>query len=76
MKSLVMFSVNDYDSDGDIRDRGIFLNFGDTRIKVADNKVWRMLLSDSRKRCSYCTEQDYFARIIMCDFRLIKKIVI
>jgi hypothetical protein len=37
MKSLVMFSVNDYDSDGDIRDRGIFLNFGDTRIKVADN---------------------------------------
>jgi hypothetical protein len=28
------FTINDYDKDGDIFDAGIFLHFGDTRIKV------------------------------------------
>ena len=31
------FTVNDYDSDGDIFKKGIFLHFGETRIKAADS---------------------------------------
>jgi hypothetical protein len=33
----IIFSVHDYDQDGDAVDRGIFLHFGETRVKVADN---------------------------------------
>ena len=33
----VCFSINDYDQDGDCHDSGIFLHFGDTRIKAANN---------------------------------------
>lgn len=33
----VTFSVNSYDRDGDILDDGVFLHFGNTAIKVADN---------------------------------------
>jgi len=32
----VTFSVNSYDWDGDIMDAGIFLHFGNVRIKVAE----------------------------------------
>lgn len=32
----VMFSVNDYDRDGDIVTEGIFIHIGDHRLKVAD----------------------------------------
>jgi hypothetical protein len=35
----VMFSVNEYDQDGDINDEGIYLHFGDTRVKVASSIV-------------------------------------
>ena len=31
------FSVHDYDFEGDIYDRGIFLHFGETRVKVAEH---------------------------------------
>ena len=31
----ILFSVNKYDSDGDIQESGIFLHFGDTSVKVA-----------------------------------------
>jgi len=31
------FSINDYDSDGDIYKKGVFLHFGETRIKAADS---------------------------------------
>jgi hypothetical protein len=31
----ILFSVNEYDRDGDQTDTGIYLHFGDTRIKVA-----------------------------------------
>jgi len=34
----VCFSVNDYDSDGLITESGIYLNFGNTRVRVAKNK--------------------------------------
>lgn len=33
----VTFSVHNYDSDGDIQEPGIYLHFGDTRVKVAEN---------------------------------------
>lgn len=33
----VMFSVHEYDADGDVVERGIYLHFGETRIKVSDN---------------------------------------
>ena len=33
--SDILFSVHDYDQDGEINDSGIFLHFGDVRIKVA-----------------------------------------
>ena len=32
----VLFSVHDYDFEGDVTERGIFLHFGKTRIKVAE----------------------------------------
>jgi len=35
VKEILLFSINDYDKDGDISDEGIFLHFDDTRIKVA-----------------------------------------
>jgi hypothetical protein len=37
MTEPVLFSVNTYDHEGDAYDTGIFLHFGDTRIKVAEN---------------------------------------
>lgn len=35
----ISFSVNQYDSDGDVADRGIFLHFGETTVKVADSML-------------------------------------
>lgn len=32
----ICFSVNSYDCDGDICETGIFLHFGETRVKVAE----------------------------------------
>lgn len=37
MDERVLFSVNEYDSDGDISERGVYLHFGLTRIKVAQD---------------------------------------
>lgn len=33
----VTFSINEYDFEGDIVEKGIYLHFGHTKIKVADN---------------------------------------
>jgi len=33
----ITFSVNDYDSDGDLTDEGIFLHFGKTRVHAAES---------------------------------------
>lgn len=33
----IVFSVNGYDQDGDVCETGIFLHFGETRVKVADD---------------------------------------
>ena len=30
-----MFSINEYDYEGDVHEYGVYLHFGDTRIKVA-----------------------------------------
>lgn len=32
----VTFSINEYDFEGDIMEKGIFLHFGHTKIKVAN----------------------------------------
>ena len=32
----IIFSVNEYDSDGDVTDKGVFLHFGETRVKAAE----------------------------------------
>lgn len=33
----IMFSVNDYDRDGDCTEKEVFLHFGETRVKAADS---------------------------------------
>lgn len=33
----ITFSVNEYDRDGDCIDKGVFLHFGQTRVKVSDS---------------------------------------
>jgi hypothetical protein len=33
----ILFSVNEYDKDGDLINFGIFLHFGETKIKVASD---------------------------------------
>lgn len=35
--SDILFSVNEYDRDGDCTDEGVFLHFGNTKVKVADS---------------------------------------
>jgi hypothetical protein len=37
MRPNITFSINEYDKDGDITDNGVFLHFGDTRVKVCDS---------------------------------------
>lgn len=32
----ILYSINEYDQDGDCIDEGVFLHFGQTKIKVAD----------------------------------------
>lgn len=34
----ILFSVNEYDYEGEVSKRGVFLHFGDTRIHVAKNR--------------------------------------
>ena len=33
----IKFSVNEYDKDGDLVEKGVFLHFGDTRVKASDS---------------------------------------
>jgi hypothetical protein len=33
----ILFSVNEYDRDGDVAEMGIFLHFGDVKVKVANS---------------------------------------
>ena len=35
MENEILFSVNHYDQDGDVVEHGIYLHFGDIRLKVA-----------------------------------------
>jgi len=56
----ILFSVNDYDQDGDVCTAGVFLHFGDTRIKVASNahefravaETIRMMTSEVEEVCA------------------------
>ena len=36
MAKKITFSVNEYDRDGDVTEKGVFLHFGDTRVLVCD----------------------------------------
>jgi hypothetical protein len=36
MIQKVLFSVGEYDYEGDVTDRGVFLHFGNTKIKACD----------------------------------------
>lgn len=42
----IFFSVNRYDSDGDVVEAGIFIDFGETSIRVAYNPQEFKLVSD------------------------------
>ncbi len=33
----ILFSVNEYDFEGDLHKKGVFLHFGDTRVLAADS---------------------------------------
>lgn len=33
----ILFSVNDYDRDGSVLEKGIYLHFGGARVKVAES---------------------------------------
>jgi hypothetical protein len=33
----VFFSVNEFDRDGDLVEEGVYLHFGDTKVKVAED---------------------------------------
>lgn len=35
----IYFSINSYDSDGDVYEDGVYLHFGDTTIRVAENYI-------------------------------------
>jgi hypothetical protein len=49
-----MFSVHEYDKDGDVSEKGIFLHFGDTRIKIAETM---QELADFIKRLESMTSE-------------------
>lgn len=50
MPNKILFSVNEYDSDGDISEKGIYLHFADTRVRVADDKDgFRSFISQMEK---------------------------
>lgn len=36
MKKRILYSIDEYDKDGDRSEEGIYLHFGDTKIKIAD----------------------------------------
>jgi len=62
----VTFSVNNYDNDGDVLDRGIFLHFGpDVRIKVArDVKEFQGFI-DNLQEMKTEIEENYLVRGIL-----------
>lgn len=34
----IIFSIDEYDNEGDVTEEGVFLHFDNTRIKIVDNK--------------------------------------
>ena len=45
----ILFSLHSYDQDGDIKESGIFLHFGEVRIKVANDPQEFILVADRIK---------------------------
>ena len=54
-----LFSVHEYDCDGDELERGIFLHFGDTRIKVGESVEELRALSKHIEKISKEIEENY-----------------
>lgn len=47
------FSVHEYDEDGDIFEAGIYLHFGDTRIKIAETLAeFQHFASEANRVCA------------------------
>lgn len=69
----IMFFVNEYDSDGDIMEKGVYLHFGITRIKIAVNAdELDMLETEIKKiitaiRDSYPEYRSKKKRILLID---------
>lgn len=55
----VLFSINECYMDGSISEPGIFLHFGDTKIKVAENITEFKLFADRIARMVKEIEENY-----------------
>ncbi len=60
----VTFSVNEYDYDGDIMEKGIYLHFNNTKIKVADTiEEYKKLVDDLESIAEELDENNYRERL-------------
>lgn len=60
----VTFSVNEYDYEGDIMEKGIYLHFNNTRIKVADTiEEYEKLVDDLESIVDELNENNYRDRL-------------
>ena len=58
----IMFSVNDYDRDGDIAEEGVFLHFGSTRVKAAESIANFRTIVQHMERMVREIEENYTSR--------------
>lgn len=60
----VTFSVNEYDFEGDIMEKGIYLHFNNTKIKVADTiEEYKKLVDDLESIAEELDENNYRERL-------------
>jgi hypothetical protein len=58
-----MFSVNEYDRDGDLNTKGVFLHFGETRVKVADSLAEFREIVERFESMVYEIEENYSGQV-------------
>lgn len=59
----VTFSINEYDFEGDIVEKGIYLHFGHTKIKVANTiEEYAAFVNDLEEMKGEIYENEYFLR--------------
>lgn len=57
MEGPILWSINEYDKDGDITEEGIYLHLGNTKIRVAtDLEDFRIFLTDLNDMLPEITE--------------------